>query len=377
MSAEKFTIKKKAKTGEKKLKALKPVEAKVEVKPEVKEKVKIPPAKLKICIIGAGAIGGLVAAYLKNKLRNVFVVAKPEQVRAIRSAGLRVEGVKGTVFVALDAREKLDQKVDLIILAVKTQDIGDVITKNRSFMEDTTILTTQNGVRADKMLSLNLNKNNIISSIVMFGSTYLKPGLITHNFDGSWIIGRPFIPNDNKLREVVEELSPAFNMVIVDDITSMKWTKLFVNLNNCIPALLGKSMQETFANLDMAKLSILLLKEGFSVVDRAGIKLINLPDFDLNKFRGLTQMPIDEASQIFSRIMTNLSKEPLYGSILQSIKRERPSEIDYINGEIVHLYRFNSNVDATLNAKMVNLIHEIERTKKFFTAEQIKEKFQL
>jgi len=74
-------------------------------------------------------------------------------------------------------------------------------------------------------------------------------------------------------------------------------------------------------------------------LDKMGIKLVNLPDFDLEKFRGLTNMPFEQSAQIFSGIMANLSKEPLYGSILQSIKRGKPSEIDYINGEVVNLAR--------------------------------------
>ncbi len=379
MSTQKFSIKKqKAKTGGKESKIL-PQRSRLKeaVKQEVEEEViQLPPAKLRICVIGAGAIGGLVAAYLRAKMRNVFLVCRLEQVRSIRSNGFRVEGVKEAVYVDLMAKTKLEEKVDLIILAVKTQDIKEVIRENGPFMEDALILTTQNGVRADKLLSLNLGEKNIISSVVMFGSTYLKPGLVTHNFDGNWIIGRPFFANDDKVKEVVDELSLAFNTIIVDDIMSMKWTKLFVNLNNCIPALLGKSMQEAFANLDMAKLSILILKEGFNVVDKSGVKLVNLPDFDLGKYRELTQMPVEQSAQIFSGIMNNLSKQPLYGSILQSIKRERSSEIDFINGEIVNLSRFNG-VDAILNAKVVNLVHEVEKTKRFFTPEQIRDKFNL
>lgn len=373
--AEKFTIKKKAKTGEKKDKS-QAVKSKAEEKPQAPEEPIIPLGKLKICVIGPGAIGGAVAACLKAKRRDVFVVGRSEQARAINMNGLRVEGVKGNILVALKAKEKLEEKVDLIILAVKTQDIKEVIDKNRIFFQGTPILTAQNGVRADKILSMALGEKNIISSIVMFGATYLKPGLITYNFDGSWIIGRPFGPNDDKVKEIADELSPAFNMVISEDITAMKWTKLFVNLNNCVPALLGKSMQETFINLDMSKLSILLLKEAFNVVDKAGVKLINLPDFDLEKFRGLMQMPPEEAAKIFSSIMVNLSKEPLYGSILQSIKRGRLSEIDYINGEIVTLSRFGS-VGAELNSRATRLVHKVEKNNKFLTVEEVKKEFNL
>lgn len=370
--------KKQAKTGDKRKKEHKPTARDLLIKPAPfqDEIISVTTGKMKICVIGAGAIGGLVAAYLRQKRRNVFLVGRPSYVQAINAQGFRVEGIKGALFLPVPVRSKLEEKVDLVILAVKTQDINDVINANKNFLRDTLILTTQNGVRADKLVAAALGKEQLISSIVMFGATLIQPGRITHNFEGKWILGRPFGPNDEIVKAVAEELAPAFDVVIADDITSMKWTKLFINFNNCIPALLGKSMQETFADLDMAKLGVLFLKEGLAVVDDAGIKPQNLPDFDLNKFRGLTQMPLDEAAKIFSGIMTGLSKEPLYGSILQSIQRGRPSEIEYINGEVVQLCRFG-RVGAELNARAVRLVHEVEKTKKFFAPEQIKQFFKL
>ena len=334
-----------------------------------------PPGKMKICIVGTGAIGGLVAGYLKSKVRNVTAIATNEQLRAIRQDGIHISGVKGDIWLDLDIRSQLEMKFDLVILAVKTQDIQKVVDENRQYLENTLIMTTQNGVQADKILSKSFDQGNIISSIVMFGSTYLKPGYITHNFDGKWIIGKPFTKNDEKLEQIKYELSPAFEVVIVDNIMGMKWTKLFLNLNNCIPALLGLSMQETFSNLEMTKLSIILLKEAFKVVDNEKIKLENLPDFDIAKYRGLVAMPLEEAAKVFSQIMVGLSKEPLYGSILQSIKRNRPSEIDYINGEIARLGQMGLE-GAVLNTRMTHLVHQVEKTKKFFTIEELKKMFQ-
>lgn len=373
MSAEKFAKRKQAKTGEKKKKE-KLTEKAVFAPPKPKEETAaIPPGKLNICVIGAGAIGGLVAAYLRQKMRKAYLVGKPEQLRAIRMNGLRIEGAKGSIFLEMPIRERMEERADVVVLAVKTQDVQATIDSNREFLRDSLIVTTQNGVRTETIIARSLGEKNIIASIVMFGATYLEPGVITHNFDGDWIIGRAFGANDEKIKEIAEEFAPAFKTVVADNITAMKWTKLFLNANNCIPAILGKSMQETFADIEMAKLSILLLKECFAIVDDKGIQLANLPSFEVEKFRGLTAMPLDEAARIFSGIMVNLSKEPLYGSILQSMKRDRASEIDYINGEFIMLSRFG-RVGAVLNTRLVNFVHEAEKTKRFFTAEELKKK---
>ena len=159
-------------------------------------------------------------------------------------------------------------------------------------------------------------------------------------------------------------------MVVSPDILGMKWLKVFVNANNCLTAILGKSMQDTFKHLSACKISIAIWKEGLELTRRTETKLASLPDFPLDRVEKLTAMPIDEAAKIFSVIMTNLSREPLYGSILQSIKRGRPSEIDYINGEFVSLAK-GFGLLAPLNKKLVDLVHKVERTRKFLSLAEL------
>ena len=325
---------------------------------------------MKVAVIGLGAIGGLVAGYLRTKGVTVVTVGRPEQKKAVEKDGFIIDGVRGHSLYSFDIQVRLQEKVDLAIITVKTQDIRDAIDKSRDFLADPLILSTQNGVRADKLLSLMLTKENIISSIVMFGATYVPFNKVIHNFEGNWLIGRPFGPNDEKVKEVIEFLKTAFTTVEVENISAMKWTKIFVNFSNCLPALLGKSMQETYADIEMCKLALRLMKEGFDIVDHMGIALVSIPDFEVEKLRGLTQMPPDQAGPIFSGIMTQLSKEPLYGSILQSIQRGRPSEIDFINGEIANQAKMH-NIEAKLNTRITELIHFVENTKKFLTVEQV------
>lgn len=326
-------------------------------------------------MIGLGAIGGVVAGSLKSKGINVIAVGRLEQKKAIEKEGLIIDGVKGRSLYYLDVIPRLTEQVDLAILTVKTQDIQDAVDKSRDFLNTCLILSTQNGVRADKLLRMMLGEENIISSIVMFGATYAPFNKITHNFEGNWLIGRPFGPNDQKVKEVVDFLKVAFSAVEVENISAMKWTKLFVNFSNCLPALVGKSMQETYSNLEMCKLALRLLKEGFDAVGQLGIQLVDMPDFEVEKFKGLSFMPVEEAGPIFSKIMTTLSKEPLYGSILQSIQRGRPSEIDFINGEIANQAKLH-NIEAKLNTRVTELVHYVEAKKIFLTFNQVLEEME-
>ncbi len=331
---------------------------------------------MKLAVIGAGAIGSVVAAYLQKAGCEVALIGKKDQVDAINQHGLHVKGVRGDEVFKLRALTQLDREYDLVIFATKTQDLEAAYQHNHEYLENCLVLSTQNGVQADSILGLHFEREKMYSSIVMFGATYVKPGEVTFNFEGDWILGKPYTPTDQKIRQMSAEFKNAFPVVISENITGMKWSKLFVNFNNCIPALIGKSMQETFADLDLCRLSILLLKEGVDIVKRANVELISLPQFPVERIYGFTSMPVEQASGIINKTLTTLSKEPLYGSILQSILRGKTSEIDFINGEVVHMAT-QMRLEAPLNEKMVDMVHQVERLKKFITLEEVKKEFQL
>lgn len=325
---------------------------------------------MKIAVIGAGAIGCLVAGYLKLKNEDVILLGHSDSVKAIKQNGLQISGVRGNLSLKIDVSDKLSHKPDLVILSTKTQDIERALKDNLRFIQDITLLTTQNGVQADTIAAKYVGKENIISSIIMFGATYLQPAKVVHNFEGNWIIGRIFDKNDEKVIEISGLLNKIFPTIVSGDLKGMKILKIFVNANNCIPAILGVSMQEAFQDSRISQLSIAIWKEGLDIVKKSGIDLVSLPDFPLERLLKLTSMPTDEATEIFSGIMANLSREPLYGSILQSIKRGRSSEIDYINGEFL-LLAVKNKLSAPLNEKLVEMVHEVEKAGKFFSKEEL------
>jgi len=325
---------------------------------------------MKIAVIGAGAIGTLVAGYLSREGVDATLIGKAKDVSAIQDSGLIIEGVRGSIAVPVKVTDRLEEGAGLVILTVKTQDIASALSENLQALGNAPVLAVQNGVRAEELLLEFVPKENIISSIVMFGSTCLEAGRILHNFEGDWVIGRAFVPDNGGVDSIGNLLANAFSVSITERITEMKWLKLFLNLNNCLPALTGRSMQETFSHLDICQLSIRLLREALAVVDRAGVELESLPDFPVARLRALTTMPLAEAGEIFSKTMTNLSREPLFGSILQSIKRGKLSEIDYFNGEIVYLGE-KIGVDAPLNKKLVEMVHRVEESGRFLSSEEI------
>jgi 2-dehydropantoate 2-reductase len=326
---------------------------------------------MRIAVIGAGAIGCLVGGYLKKSGEEVTLIGRGSVVESIQEKGLSISGVRGNFLVPISISESLNYIPELVILATKTQDIDSALKNNLDLLSNSLILTTQNGVQADNLVAKYFLREKIISSIVMFGATSLEPGKVVQNFEGSWVLGNFF---DSRPTESLLLLSlvlnKAFPIVISEDMQGMKYLKIFVNANNCLAAILGKSMQEVFSDLTISRISIAIWKEGFEIIDKIGINLVSLPGFPVQNLTKFTSLPSEVAAQVFSEMMQHLSKDPLYGSILQSIMRGKLSEIDYINGEFVRLAEEN-NLQAPLNKILVDMVHQVEKGNGFYSKDNL------
>ncbi|MCP4653404.1 MAG: 2-dehydropantoate 2-reductase [Candidatus Omnitrophica bacterium] len=324
---------------------------------------------MKIAVLGCGAIGGLFLGYLSESC-DVVGIVKDYQKQALDREGLLIDGAAGAKKVKVNAAVKLEKKVDIAIFATKIDDLEPLIKENVEFLKEATIVSTQNGVKADYILNKYFPKENIVTGIVMFAGTYYPPNKIVHNFKGDLIVGNIFNGSMEKAKYVAKSIGGAFNAITLNNIRGAKYLKLFVNLNNCISAVLGKPMQEVFSDLDIAKLAIELNREAFVAIRKSKIILESLPTYPKEKLEGLVSMQIETAAVLFSKVMSTLGEEPLYGSILQSIKRGKKSEIDYINGEIVRLAG-EEHIEAPLNTKIVRLVHQIEQGGDFLSKEEL------
>ena len=324
---------------------------------------------MKIGIIGSGAIGGLFLAYLSDRHKDIVCTGRPYQIAAFLKEGLFIDGVRGQKQINnIRISTRLKEKVDLAILAVKTQDLDEVVSANKAVLKNSLLMTTQNGVQADYLLAKDFKRSRILTSIVMFGSTFTPPNRIMHNFEGEVVIGSLFKKDfDEKAAAMVKSaLDGIFECHIYPDIMGAKYLKIFLNLNNCIPGCIGVSMQEAYTDPDVCKVAIGLIREANLIMQHAKIALQDLPSFKKEKIMGFVTMPFAEAATVFSKVMTNLSKEPLYGSILQSIQRKRGTEINYLNGQIVQLAKTHKQ-EAPLNERITEMVHSVESTGRFYS----------
>lgn len=325
---------------------------------------------MKIAVLGCGAIGGLFLGYLSKQGIDVRGVVREYQLSPLKKQGLFIEGVRGRDIFKVTAESSLNEKVDLAVFAVKTGDLPKAVEDNLRYLKEAKILAVQNGVKAEGILNRYFPAERIVSGVVMFGSTFYPPNKVVHNFGEDLILGSVFSSSDSVAQEVGGALKKSFNLRFSGNIKGAKYLKLFINLNNCIPAVLGDSMQEAFSDLELAKLAVKINREAYEIVKMSGIELEDLPSYPKKRIEGLVSLDIDSSASIFSQVMVSLSKEPLYGSILQSIKRKKPSEIDYINGEIVSLAERN-NLYAPLNKRITGLVHRVEDSGEFLGKKEL------
>lgn len=327
----------------------------------------------RIAVIGAGAVGSALGALLHRAGENVVLIARPAHIEAIRQNGLQVDGDTGNFIAQVEAAETLNFRPDLALLTVKTQDVVAAVKANQAFLNDVPVVTFQNGIRSDELVGSILPREQILSAVVLMHVTYLSPGKVTVVYRGKLMLGRPYGPRDGKLEDVARILNQAVPTLVTGNIQGAHWLKLIVNLNNALPAITNFTMSEVYSNIFLRNLAVGLMREGLRVIDRAKIRLESLPEVSIALTRLINWMPMGIAGRIAAAKVRRLTTVwPLWGSTLQSIQRGRPTEIDYLNGEIKELGKRYGEV-TPLNTKMVELVHQVERTGQFLSVEEIRQ----
>jgi 2-dehydropantoate 2-reductase len=328
---------------------------------------------MKIAVIGAGAIGSVIGGLLSKAGEDVTLIGRKPHVDAINQSGLILEGGPEKMVVQVKIAENLDFKPDLVLLTVKAQDVVSSVSKAQVFLSGIRIVTMQNGVQSDDQVAELLGKENLISSVVVFSGQFLEPGKVSYSIPFSktaLLIGEPFGNKRNRLQTLSALLNKAIGTDIGEDIRAAHWTKLIWNLQTAVPAVTGLSYQDNYQYPAVRELTINLLKEGLKVIKAAEIKTGDVQGFPMEPIETMARESLPIASSLLKNIAESLGKVPVLGSTLQSIKRGKSTEVDYLNGEIVTLGK-RMGIPTPANSLMVELVHQVELTGKFLTVDEL------
>jgi 2-dehydropantoate 2-reductase len=238
-----------------------------------------------IVVVGAGAIGLLVAGRLARSSQRTVLLARPRVADAIARSGLRILELGALSVVenlatirdaaALDAR---DQNPELAILCVKGYDTAGALATLEA-LNPQFILTLQNGIGNEETLAERFGASRIISGAITIPVDVEAPGRVAATRPGG--IGlAPMRPGIHPATGWAAGalIGAGFEVREYADYRALKWSKALLNiLGNATAAILDMPVAEVFADRRLIDLERRAFREALAVMDRMGVKPINLP----------------------------------------------------------------------------------------------------
>ncbi|MBO0713554.1 MAG: 2-dehydropantoate 2-reductase [Acidimicrobiales bacterium] len=255
---------------------------------------------MRVCIVGAGAIGGLLGARLAVAGQEVSVLARGDHLGAIRASGLQLIEPDGSVIVAPDVAGADDLTLlgeqDLVVLAVKAHQIGEIADRLPSLYHgDTVVLTLQNGIPwwffqkfpgpfeghrlttldADGRLERHIPAERIVGCIAYPAARREAPGVIRLVDGDRFPVGELDGQRSDRVKAIAEMLSAAgFVSRVVTDLRSQLWVKAWGNLAmNPISALTGATLAEIANHPAGRELAARMMSEAAEIAEALGLHL--------------------------------------------------------------------------------------------------------
>jgi 2-dehydropantoate 2-reductase len=313
---------------------------------------------MKIVIIGPGALGCLFAASIGLQTGSMppgspadeiwLLDHDPDRARFLAKQGLILER-DGELFsypVQATNEPAAIGEADLVFLCVKSYKVAEALARSTACITDGTLLIPlQNGIAHLQILKEMRPTGLTASGVTAQGATLLSPGRIRHAGRGPTKIGMDGIPTSTEADRLVAAAAllnrAGIATEIVPDIIDHIWAKLFINVGiNALSAIYNCPNGELL-NLPTARQQLAGAVAEAAAVARA--REIHINDD-----------PLQATLDVCRATAANIS------SMLQDVRRRRPTEIDAINGAVVILGR-QHHLPVEVNEQLVQKIKEIER----------------
>jgi len=322
---------------------------------------------MKICIIGAGAIGGLMAAWLARAGHEVCVVARGATLDAIRRDGLRVRTLaSGELLTTRPAADRDPARLgtqDGVIVAVKGQSLPEVAASIPPLLgPSTTIVTAMNGVPwwfFDRLpygkgtlhlesldpggaLSRAMPIERIVGCVVHLAASTPEPGLVSHNHGRRLILGEPGGADSGRLKTTADALENAgFEVVRSTFIEKDFWVKLLGNVSfNPVSALTLSTADRLIDDRDVKDYMVAIMREVLAIGRAVGVDADIDPEARIDMARSLGKFKT---------------------SMLQDLEAGKSLEVDGLLAgtlEIAH----KAGVPAPFTASLMGLIRQRARS---------------
>jgi 2-dehydropantoate 2-reductase len=310
---------------------------------------------MKICVVGAGAIGGYMAVHLARAGHDVSVIARGPHLAAIRAKGLKlVEDGQELIADNLTATDRIRDlgAQDVVLLALKSHQVGPVVNDLPTlFGPDTVMVTLQNGIPwwyfqklggpyADRVVETvdpggvlfkSIDPDRLLGCIAYPAAAIAEPGVIRHVEGNRFPIGELDGRDSERAQKVLALFTEAgFKSRVLDDVRSEIWLKLWGNLTfNPISALTHSTLVGICQFPLTRALAAAMMTEAQTIGERLGAQ-----------FRVPMERRISGAEGVGKHKT----------SMLQDVEAGKPLEIDGMLGVVVELADMTGVEVPTLRA---------------------------
>lgn len=323
-------------------------------------------------VVGAGAIGTVLATCLDAARQPVRLAIRPEDIDSIgRASELRVDRVTGrAALTAPKPRLSTNPRPEAgenLFLCVKHRDLDSVLDAlPQTLPEGVTLIPCLNGVGVARALRRRWPQTPVAAMTILFHAQLLEPlharittkpqallnthdKALLHLFDGSAL----------RLRRAEDE--------------SLAWGRLLFNLGSALCALCHASTRELLSDPELSACYTALLDEATTVLDAAAIRYSLPLALPYPAFRALLRHGGPLAWWL-ARLRLGLS-EDAYPSMVTDVLLGNQTEVEQLNGEIVRLAE-STGLKAPLNRRLVELVSELEgeAQDRFLTADALRKR---
>lgn len=281
---------------------------------------------MRIGIVGAGGVGGLIAGLLARAGHDVAIVARGKSLDAIRERGLRIDSPLGVFSASVSAAESPREvaPVDAVLIAVKTWQVSTVAaTLGPMLGRDSLVVTLENGVDAPDQCADVLGADRAFGGICHVLSWIEAPGVIKHVSAAPWVtLGAwrsPVREPLDTLRQALE--SAGVGARIAKDFPAALWDKfLFISGFGGIGAITRAAASALRTVPQTRQLLVDAFEEVRAVAAARGIAL--RPDAVARALALIDLLPPDATA-----------------SLQRDIVAGRPSELDSLSGAVARIGR--------------------------------------
>ncbi len=289
---------------------------------------------MRFVIVGAGALGSILAAHLVRSGEEVLLLARGERARYLQKNGITLCGLdQFNVTCPIVTDPKAIHSTDVLVIAVKTYDMVATLASLRH-IDAKTVLSLQNGVLKDEQLLTTFGQKTV-GTAASFSGEILPDGLALFTLNLCVYIGELPQGVSERVHQIVQAISRAgIKATATPNIRGIEWSK-FVNWIGAmaLSVLTRMKTHQFFLDPDTAKIGVQLMRETAAIAIQQGIELEDQP-FMVRTISRVTESEAIETLHQLGKKLKDLS--PIHRmSILVDLQRGRSLEVEETLGYVV------------------------------------------